>query len=103
MRKDLSAHGASRGCALGRARVRLPDGRELTAGPGTPELTAEITNMKAALAMVPNCTRSLPSSAAAQAALNSPAVILPSACNFCSTVPKSRMPWVLLRSKFFVI
>jgi len=24
MRKDLSAHGASRGCALGRARVRLP-------------------------------------------------------------------------------
>ena len=26
MRKDLSAHGASRGCALGRARVRVKGG-----------------------------------------------------------------------------
>ena len=29
MRKDLSAHGASRGCALGRARVRLPHALEV--------------------------------------------------------------------------
>ncbi|HET7127009.1 MAG TPA: phosphoenolpyruvate--protein phosphotransferase [Lysobacter sp.] len=29
MRKDLSAHGASRGCALGRARVRLPHALEI--------------------------------------------------------------------------
>jgi cyclopropane-fatty-acyl-phospholipid synthase len=32
-------------------RVRLPDGRELVAGPGEPELTAVITDMKAALAI----------------------------------------------------
>ena len=32
-------------------RVRLPDGRELTAGPGEPELTAVLTDMKAAVAI----------------------------------------------------
>ena len=35
-------------------RVRLPDGRELTAGPGEPELTAVITDMKTALAIGTN-------------------------------------------------
>lgn len=35
-------------------RVRLPDGRELTAGPGEPELTAVITDGKAALAIAAN-------------------------------------------------
>lgn len=35
-------------------RVRLPDGRELTAGPGEPELTAVLTDMKAAVAIAAN-------------------------------------------------
>ena len=35
-------------------RVRLPDGRELTAGPGEPELTAVIADMKTALAIAAN-------------------------------------------------
>ncbi|AYG95243.1 class I SAM-dependent methyltransferase [Brevundimonas naejangsanensis] len=35
-------------------RVRLPDGRELVAGPGEPELTAVLTDAKAALAIAAN-------------------------------------------------
>ncbi|WP_278069656.1 SAM-dependent methyltransferase [Brevundimonas sanguinis] len=35
-------------------RVRLPDGRELTAGPGEPELTAVLADMKAAVAIASN-------------------------------------------------
>lgn len=35
-------------------RVRLPDGRELTAGPGAPELTAVLADMKAAVAIASN-------------------------------------------------
>ncbi|WP_292058630.1 SAM-dependent methyltransferase [Brevundimonas sp. UBA5936] len=35
-------------------RVRLPDGRELTAGPGEPELTAVLTDMKTAVAIAAN-------------------------------------------------
>lgn len=35
-------------------RVRLPDGRELTAGPGEPELTAVLADMKAAVAIAAN-------------------------------------------------
>ncbi len=35
-------------------RVRLPDGRELTAGPGEPELTAVMTDMKTAVAIAAN-------------------------------------------------
>ena len=35
-------------------RVRLPDGRELTAGPGEPELTVVIAEAKAALSIVAN-------------------------------------------------
>jgi cyclopropane-fatty-acyl-phospholipid synthase len=35
-------------------RVRLPDGRELTAGPGEPELTAVLSNMKTAVAIAAN-------------------------------------------------
>lgn len=35
-------------------RVRLPDGRELTAGPGKPELTAVLADMKAAVAIAAN-------------------------------------------------
>ena len=35
-------------------RVRLPDGRELTAGPGAPELTAVISDTKTALAIAAN-------------------------------------------------
>ncbi len=35
-------------------RVRFPDGRELTAGPGEPELTAVLTDMKAAVAIAAN-------------------------------------------------
>lgn len=35
-------------------RVRLPDGRELTAGPGEPELTAVLTDMRAAVAIASN-------------------------------------------------
>ncbi|EGF95317.1 Cyclopropane-fatty-acyl-phospholipid synthase [Brevundimonas diminuta] len=35
-------------------RVRLPDGRELTAGPGEPELTAVLSDMKTAVAIAAN-------------------------------------------------
>ena len=35
-------------------RVRLPDGRELAAGPGTPELTVVISDAKTALAIAAN-------------------------------------------------
>ncbi|MNI38718.1 Cyclopropane-fatty-acyl-phospholipid synthase [compost metagenome] len=35
-------------------RVRLPDGRELVAGPGEPELTAVLTDARAALAIAAN-------------------------------------------------
>ncbi|WP_341019904.1 cyclopropane-fatty-acyl-phospholipid synthase family protein [Brevundimonas diminuta] len=35
-------------------RVRLPDGRELTAGPGEPELTAVLSDMKTAIAIAAN-------------------------------------------------
>lgn len=35
-------------------RVRLPDGRELTAGPGEPGLTAVLADMKAAVAIAAN-------------------------------------------------
>ncbi|SJM65661.1 Cyclopropane-fatty-acyl-phospholipid synthase [Brevundimonas diminuta 3F5N] len=35
-------------------RVRLPDGRELTAGPGEPELTAVLADMKTAVAIAAN-------------------------------------------------
>lgn len=35
-------------------RVRLPDGRELKAGPGEPELTAVLTDMKTAVAIAAN-------------------------------------------------
>ena len=35
-------------------RVRLPDGRELTAGPGEPELTAVLSDMKTAVAIAVN-------------------------------------------------
>lgn len=35
-------------------RVRLPDGRELTAGPGDPELTAVLSDMKTAVAIAAN-------------------------------------------------
>ncbi|MFB7880451.1 class I SAM-dependent methyltransferase [Brevundimonas diminuta] len=35
-------------------RVRLPDGRELTAGPGEPELSAVLSDMKTAVAIAAN-------------------------------------------------
>ena len=48
MRKDLSAHGASRGCALGRARVRLPHALEIDEA-RIDDVEAELARLHAAI------------------------------------------------------
>jgi phosphotransferase system enzyme I (PtsI) len=51
MRKDLSAHGASRGCALGRARVRLPHALDIDEA-RIDDVDAELARLHDAIAAV---------------------------------------------------
>lgn len=58
MRKDLSAHGASRGCALGRARVRLPHALEIDEA-RIDDVEAELARLHAAIDAVRDEMREL--------------------------------------------
>jgi phosphotransferase system enzyme I (PtsI) len=58
MRKDLSAHGASRGCALGRARVRLPHALEIDEA-RIDDVEGELARLHAAIGAVRDEMRGL--------------------------------------------